>query len=92
MDPTTTLRTILAGGGTATDRANYNAWIARGGFPARVQLHPATDAWMMGDRYGECVRIGTRFAYVKCDRSGRTRKVAHANVLEAFAVPPFALY
>jgi len=80
MDPRTTLQTILSGEGTATDRADLNAWIARGGFAPRVQLHPATDAWMMGDRYGECVRIGTRFAYIKCDRSGQTRKVALVNV------------
>lgn len=23
----------------------------------RVELHPGTDAWMMGDRYGEIVRF-----------------------------------
>jgi hypothetical protein len=23
----------------------------------RVQLHPGTDRWMMGDRYGEIVRV-----------------------------------
>ena len=24
----------------------------------RVKIHPATDAWMQGDRYGEVVKIG----------------------------------
>ena len=33
----------------------------------RVQLHPATDAWMQGDRYGEIVGLGNRREYV--DRS-----------------------
>lgn len=39
----------------------------------RVQLHPATDAWMQGDRYGTIVRIVTdgKKIYVKMDRSKR---------------------
>jgi hypothetical protein len=41
----------------------------------RVELHPATDAWMMGDRYGEVVKVGTKYVHVKMDRSGRTLKV-----------------
>lgn len=41
----------------------------------RVELHPATDDWMRGDRYGAVVRIsraGT--VYVRLDKSGRTRR------------------
>lgn len=41
----------------------------------RVQLHPATDAWMMGDRYGEIVKIGAKYVHVKMDRSGKVRKL-----------------
>lgn len=41
----------------------------------RVELHPATDAWMMGDRYGEVVKIGRTYIHVKMDRSGKVRKV-----------------
>ncbi len=38
----------------------------------RVQLHPGTDAWMQGDRYGEVVRTQrNRLVVVKMDRSGR---------------------
>ena len=50
----------------------------------RVQLHPATDEWMQGDRYGTVVGHGRRRAYtngtsvtmetpvrVKLDKSGR---------------------
>lgn len=49
----------------------------------RVQLHPATDRWMQGDRYGEIVSVRLRavpgpgdryersgFYDVKLDRSG----------------------
>lgn len=38
----------------------------------RVETHPATDAWMQGDRYGEVVSIGRKYVHVKLDRSGRT--------------------
>lgn len=41
----------------------------------RVELHPATDAWMMGDRYGEVVKVGRSLIHVKMDRSGKVRKV-----------------
>ena len=38
----------------------------------RVQLHPANDAWMQGDRFGEIVKIGGRYIHIKMDKSGRT--------------------
>lgn len=38
----------------------------------RVQLHPATDAWMMGNRYGTVTRIGQHKVFVRLDRSGKT--------------------
>ena len=41
----------------------------------RVQLHPATDAWMMGDRFGTVVKVGRDLLHVNMDRSGRTRRV-----------------
>jgi hypothetical protein len=47
----------------------------------RVELHPATDAWMSGDRFGtveEVSRVGS--LYVRMDRSGRTRHVAPFNI------------
>jgi hypothetical protein len=62
---------------------------------ARVELHPATDEWMQGDRYGEIVGRGRRREYrdrstvtasferlvvVKLDRSGRTRRFHPENV------------
>ena len=47
----------------------------------RVQLHPATDRWMMGDRYGEIVSLffkdnltacAPSAPRVKLDKSGKT--------------------
>lgn len=46
----------------------------------RVELHPATDAWMMGDRYGDVVLVGRKLVHVKMDRSGKTRKVHPRNI------------
>lgn len=48
----------------------------------RVELHPSTDAWMMGDRYGEVVAIASTGRYVKVllDKSGRILKFHPMNV------------
>jgi hypothetical protein len=46
----------------------------------RVSMHPATDAFMMGDRYGEVVKIGKSKIHVKMDRSGKTRLVLPGNL------------
>lgn len=46
----------------------------------RIELSPATDAWMMGDRYGEVIRIGRFYLTVKMDTSGKERKVSPENV------------
>ena len=60
----------------------------------RVELSPATDAWMMGDRYGEIVKTTLRtanlidpresalvFVTVKLDKSGRTVRFHESNIL-----------
>jgi len=52
----------------------------------RVQLHPATDAWMRGDRYGEIAKLGSKYATVKMDTSGRNRRVAYDNLIYMGAV------
>jgi hypothetical protein len=38
----------------------------------RVQLHPCTNSWMRGDRFGDVVRAGRLACTVKLDKSGRT--------------------
>ena len=40
----------------------------------RVQVHPACDCWMMGDRYGTIEKITKRSFHVRMDRSGKIRK------------------
>lgn len=49
---------------------------------SRVELHPGTDAWMRGDRYGEV--IGTtrdkRRYKVRMDKSGKMLKVSPNNI------------
>jgi len=46
----------------------------------RVSMHPATDAFMMGDRYGDVVKVGKTKISVKMDRSGKTRLVSPENL------------
>jgi hypothetical protein len=46
----------------------------------RVQMHPATNAWIRGDRYGEIIKLTSK-VHVKLDRSGRTLRCAPANVM-----------
>lgn len=48
----------------------------------RVQLHPVTDAWMRGDRYGTVTAIGRYSVSVKLDKSGATRRIAPQLILE----------
>jgi hypothetical protein len=39
----------------------------------RVALHPATDLWMRGVRYGTVVKVGKKFVQVRFDAPyGRT--------------------
>jgi hypothetical protein len=48
----------------------------------RVQLHPATDRWMMGDRFGEIIGRGKTSYLVKLDKSGKTVHVHPKNLLQ----------
>lgn len=46
----------------------------------RVELHPATDAWMSGDRYGEVKEIGRFYLHVRMDRSKLLRKLTPEKI------------
>lgn len=56
----------------------------------RVELHPATDAWMQGDRYGEVTRLhpastklvnaSRGLVRVRMDKSGRSLLVDPRNL------------
>lgn len=48
----------------------------------RVQAHPGTDTWMMGDRFGTVSKLGRKYIHVKMDRSGRTIRFTPDNLLE----------
>jgi hypothetical protein len=55
----------------------------------RVQTHPATDAWMMGQRYGTVERVGRDprckplVVFVRMDASGRLQRFRSFNLLPA---------
>ena len=50
----------------------------------RVELHPATDAWMRGDRYGIVLSIGRKYIHLRMD-SGRRLRVAPTNIGQVVA-------
>jgi len=37
----------------------------------RVALHPSTDLWMQGDRFGEVVKVVQKKVYVLMEKSGK---------------------
>lgn len=48
----------------------------------RVQVHPATDRWMRGDRYGTVVLVGRTKYTVTLDRSGQTLFFRERDLME----------
>lgn len=48
----------------------------------RVELHPATDAWMTGDRFGTVVKVGRKLVHVHMDRSRKVRRLAPKYIYE----------
>lgn len=64
----------------------------------RLELHPATDRWMMGDRYGEIIGIGRKSRSfldpqdprngqvfrVRMDKSGKVIRVSERNIARIF--------
>lgn len=80
MDPKATLALALAGDAQATK--DYNAWIQRGGYAARVAVDPATDLWMRGIRYAQVRWIGRKYATLteETARGRYTGKIALERV------------
>jgi len=70
------------GGGVAKRQAAQANRLATNAFlkGQRVQMGAHTDAFMMGDRYGDVVKIGQKLVHVKMDRSGKVRKVSPRNL------------
>lgn len=50
----------------------------------RVQLSPALDAWMFGDKYGVVVKVGRKVVHVHMDRSGKVRRVSPDYIYEIY--------
>lgn len=50
----------------------------------RVEVHPSTDAWMMGDRFGEVVKNGRKYIHVRMDRSGRVLQFLPVYIYDAW--------
>ena len=46
----------------------------------RVELHPATDLWMRGARYGQVQAVGRKLVSVKLDATNQTVKLAPRNI------------
>lgn len=66
----------MARGTPRSGGVQYNYWYGK-----RVELHPGTDAWMRGDRYGTVIAVGNNNTLrVKMDRSGRTFRVPRDSV------------
>ena len=54
---------------------------------ARVQMHPATDAWMRGERYGTIVKVTRAYWHVKLDASKRITRVPRQPSELALIIP-----
>ena len=78
MDPITALSNALDGDRNAA--RDYNGWVARGGFSARVDLDPALDLWMMGIRYVDVTKVGTTYVHGVHVGTGRKVRVPIARV------------
>jgi hypothetical protein len=51
----------------------------------RVELHPGTDQWMMGARFGTVVKIGRAKLFVRIDWLSGNIRVAPANICNILA-------
>ena len=57
----------------------------------RVELHPGTDLWMRGNRFGMVEVIGKRYVHVRMDRSGGIYSTTprHIRIIEDGEPDPF---
>jgi len=66
------------------DRAQAERQIAASLRGTRVELHPSTDWWMKGARYGTIVRAGRTYMHVKLDATDKIVRV-HGDLLQPIA-------
>lgn len=48
----------------------------------RVELHPGTDLWMSGARYGDVTRVTRTHVHVRVDKLNRVVRFNPNNLLE----------
>lgn len=53
----------------------------------RVELHPATDYWMRGAKFGTVVSTGTKYVHVKLDNVSGIRNFVPRNISRLFDGP-----
>lgn len=53
--------------------SDYNNTVSDFRAGQRVELHPALDSWMRGDRYGKVVKVGKTLVWVRLDKSDSLR-------------------
>ena len=46
----------------------------------RIETHPATDRWMMGDRYGTIEKAGRKLYHIRSDVTGKIFRIHPDNV------------
>jgi hypothetical protein len=81
MDPKATLMVAMDREATVSERRqarkDYAAWVTRGGFKAKVEIHPACGLWMRGMKWAEVDSIGPSTVRVsRADFGGRTHGVS----------------
>jgi hypothetical protein len=47
----------------------------------RVELHPATDYWMRGDRFGTVEKVGRKWVSVRLDKTYRLVRLLPINIV-----------
>lgn len=52
----------------------------------RVELHPATDLWMRGARFGTVDGVGRKFLTVRLDLRGHGVRVTPENIGDIVAI------
>src|ERR1700677_2808243 len=58
-----------------SDNEYYGSQLSDFTVGMRVEIHPATDAFMRGDIYGEVVKVARKYVHVKSDATGKTRGI-----------------
>jgi hypothetical protein len=54
----------------------------------RVELHPATDLWMRGARFGTVTKVGRKWLHVKLDTTGAVTNLAPHNIMTLITPDP----